>query len=324
VASPPQIYAYWRVSPLEFLIWLAGVLVIIFTTVEIGIYTVIIASLVLLLLRIARPRGAFLGKVKVHSQSKSESESREVYVPLNPRGNVMNPDLQVIPPAPGVILYRFEESYLYPNSSIINSTLVDYAKETTRRGRDLTGVSASERPWNDPGPRKGAVVQDDSHKPLLRAVVLDFSGVANIDTTGVQALIDTRDELERWVDGPVEFHFATVLSPWIRRALIAGGFGTGDPIYTSNVREVAAVVPYRGGQRDKTAEDGRRSDLESGSYDKRPSRSRETAVYGEDGTALVPLDTPFFHFDLVGAVRAAESGVMRQLSRRSSTSGKSK
>ena len=27
---------------------------------------------------------------------------------------------------------------------------------------------------------------------------------AHIDTTGVQALIDTRNELERWVDGPVE------------------------------------------------------------------------------------------------------------------------
>lgn len=162
---------------MEFIIWLAGVLVIIFTTIEIGIYTAMIASLVLLLLRVARPRGTFLGKVKVHSQSEPESESREVYVPLNPCANSVNPHLQIIPPAPGVILYRFEESYLYPNSSIVNSTLVDYAKETTRRGRDFTGVSASQRPWNDPGPRKGAVVEDDSHKPLLRAIVLDFSGV---------------------------------------------------------------------------------------------------------------------------------------------------
>jgi len=31
---------------------------------------------------------------------------------------------------------------------------------------------------------------------------------ANIDTTGVQALIDTRGELERWVDGPVEVRVA--------------------------------------------------------------------------------------------------------------------
>lgn len=118
-----------------------------------------------------------------------------------------------------------------------------------------------------------------------------------------------------------KFHFATVLSPWTRRALIAGGFGVGNADYTSNTREIAAVVPYREGQRDQTIESIRRSDLEGGGDDKRPSRSCKTAVYGEDGAALVPLDTPFFHFDLVGAVRAAESGVMRQLSRRSSGSG---
>ena len=80
-------------------------------------------------------------------------------------------------------------------------------------------------------------------------------------------------------------------------------------------------MPYSGDHRDQTVEETKRPDVESGSDHKRPSRSRKTAVYGEDGAALVPLDTPFFHFDLVGAVRAAESGVMRQLSRRSSISG---
>ena len=80
------------------------------------------------------------------------------------------------------------------------------------------------------------------------------------------------------------------------------------------------MVPYREGQRDQTVESNRRPDLEGGAENKRPSRSCKTAAYGEAGAALVPLDTPFFHFDLVGAVRAAESGLMRQLSRRSSTS----
>lgn len=103
--------------------------------------------------------------------------------------------------------------------------------------------------------------------------------------------------------------------------MVAGGFGTGDYDSAAKVREIAAVVPYRGGQRDQTVEETKRPDVESGSDNKQPSRSRTTVVYGEDGAALVPLDTPFFHFDLVGAVRAAESGVMRQLSRRSSVSG---
>jgi len=81
-------------------------------------------------------------------------------------------------------------------------------------------------------------------------------------------------------------------------------------------------VPYRGGQRDQTIEESKRPDVESGLDDeKQPSRSRKTAVYGEDGAALVPFDTPFFHFDLVGAVRAAENGAVRQLDHHSSVSG---
>jgi hypothetical protein len=62
-------------------------------------------------------------------------------------------------------------------------------------------------------------------------VVLDFSGVyvlltlrnpylytddlysAHIDTTGIQALMDTRDELERWADGPVEVRIDWRYSP---------------------------------------------------------------------------------------------------------------
>jgi len=103
--------------------------------------------------------------------------------------------------------------------------------------------------------------------------------------------------------------------------LIAGGFGTGDYGSASNVREIAAVVPYRGDQRDQTVEESKRPDVESGSDDKLPSRSTKTVAYGEDGAALVPLDTPFFHFDLVSAVRAAEGGVTQQLSGRSFGSG---
>ena len=44
VAKPPQVYSFWHVSPLEFLIWLAAVLVTVFSTIENGIYTSICAS----------------------------------------------------------------------------------------------------------------------------------------------------------------------------------------------------------------------------------------------------------------------------------------
>ena len=97
--------------------------------------------------------------------------------------------------------------------------------------------------YTDPGPRHGFKNEDIAadKRPVLRAVILDFSAVATIDTTGVQSLVDTRRQLNRYSDREVEFHFANILSPWVRRALIAGGFGTGKPI--KHTLEIAPVVP---------------------------------------------------------------------------------
>ena len=112
-----------------------------------------------------------MGKLTV----QHNAETREVFVPLKPKDGVMNPHLKVYPPAPGVIIYRFEESFLYPNSSLVNDAIVDYVKEHTRRGMDMTGVRAGDRPWNDPG--KNNEAENDNAKPIVHAVVLDFSAV---------------------------------------------------------------------------------------------------------------------------------------------------
>ncbi|KAL0947155.1 hypothetical protein HGRIS_013282 [Hohenbuehelia grisea] len=317
VASPAQVYSYWRVSPLEFFVWFAAVIVTVFSSIENGIYTSICASLALLLVRVAHPRGSFLGKVTVKAESGGTEETREVFLPLQHNKGIVNSHVKVIPPSPGVLIYRFEESYLYPNSSQLDSTLVDYVKENTRRGKDMSNVPLSQRPWNDPGPsRHGAEVDAAANEklPTLHAVVMDFSSVSQMDTTAVQSLIDARNVIERWADHPVEFHFATVLSPWIRRALIAGGFGTG----TSAARvphEIAAVVPYRDGLIDNESvhDPLPQDDLETGGdFKKRVPSSGSYTESTETGYApLISSDTPFFHLDLARAVRAAESGLGR-------------
>lgn len=171
VASPAQVFGFWRVSPVEFVIWLAAVLVTIFATIEDGIYLSVASSLVLLLIRVAQPRGNFLGKLTVQDQN----ESREVFVPLKSSNGILNPHLKVNPPAPGVIIYRFEESFLYPNSSLLNDAVVDYVKEHTKRGKDMSHIQAGDRPWNDPGCKDEELL--NSSKPLLRAIVLDFSAM---------------------------------------------------------------------------------------------------------------------------------------------------
>jgi hypothetical protein len=172
-----KVYSFWRVSPLEFVVWLAAVLVTIFSTIENGIYTSIASSAALLLVRIAHPRGYFLGKVTIHEDSPHNKESRDVFIPLA-RDGITAPHLKIIPPSPGVIIYRFEESYLYPNSSLINSALVDYVKQNMRRGKDMANVKLSDRPWNDPGPRShDAERTENESRPVLHAIVLDFSAV---------------------------------------------------------------------------------------------------------------------------------------------------
>lgn len=96
------------------------------------------------------------------------------------------------------------------------------------------------------GPRRGFTQEeiDSDKRPVLRAVILDFSAVASIDTTGVQCLVDTRRQLCKYADREVEFHFANIISPWVRRSLLAGGFGTGQP--KAGLPELAAVVPALG------------------------------------------------------------------------------
>lgn len=137
----------------------------------------------LLLFRIAQPRGYFLGRVELERATPAAEkgdkvgEAREIFVPMEKNG-VVNPHIKVTPPAPGVIVYRFEESYLYPNSAVMNEYLVDYAKEHTKMGKDMSGVKKSDRAWNDPEPSNHAdLVEAERRKPILHAIVLDFSTV---------------------------------------------------------------------------------------------------------------------------------------------------
>jgi solute carrier family 26 (sodium-independent sulfate anion transporter), member 11 len=148
---------------------------------------------------------------------------------------------------------------------------------------------------------------------------------SHIDTTGTQALVDTKNEVERWADRPIEFHFASILSPWTRRSLVAAGFGVSSSGESGVRPEIAPVTRYH----DEFIADPQHStahpentqapqvcDEEAIVESTAPSSSRSSDEYSVDTAAigskgirapLVQTSTPFFHFDLVAAVRAAES-----------------
>ncbi|PWN44340.1 sulfate permease, partial [Ceraceosorus guamensis] len=265
-------YKFWLVSPFELFIFLGAVILSIFVNLEAGVYFSVGASLVLLLVRIARPRGKWLGRVRVHNEDRTRPSShpahRDIFLPLEHKDGLRDPSVFVERPPPGVLIWKFEEAFTYPNASHLADVLIEEAKVQTRPAASSLYKSRGDRPWNDPGPvnpyfsRAGraflcgsaARKADAKYKeaveaearlahdtrPLLRAFIFDFSSVPHVDTTSIQMLVDVRQSVERYSGHPVEFHFAGILSPWIRRGLLAGGFGTG--LAARHITEVAPII----------------------------------------------------------------------------------
>lgn len=170
----------------------------------------------------------------------------------------------------------------------------------------------------DPGPRSGVKPEDilNDHRPVMRAVVIDFSAVATIDSTGVQGLVDARHQINKYADREVEFHFANIVSPWVRRALLAGGFGYGVPMrdFTEIVPVVASNSSYTGSSSQQNGTEPNDLKHRVKSYitntDFKDKRFRTQDEYdislaergGDDDQghwgAVISNDTPFFHLDI--------------------------
>lgn len=151
ITPPNVVYRFWEVSPLEVIIFFAGVLLTIFTNIENGIYLTIAASAALLLFRTAKANGTFLGRVRIHYVTKEdllrEAEKkalstndgnpsghivREAFLPIEDQARP-NPEIEVQVPYPGIFIYRFSEGFTYPNQAHYLDKLTDYVLKHTRR-----------------------------------------------------------------------------------------------------------------------------------------------------------------------------------------------
>jgi sodium-independent sulfate anion transporter 11 len=130
-------------------------------------------------------------------------------------------------------------------------------------------------------------------------VVFDFSCTPRIDITGLQALVDIRQVLNKYADREVEYHFVGILSPWVRRALVSESFG-------GNLQTSRPVAHYleataRGGLNltDLPSTEDDSEHRRKGKY--RDEEERDTAsLLSTDGEFLpvVSTNTPFFHLDI--------------------------
>jgi sodium-independent sulfate anion transporter 11 len=371
ITAPNTVYQFWRVSPLEVIIFFAGVFVTVFSSIENGIYTTISVSAAVLLFRVVKARGRFLGRVKVHSvigdhigspgenegkygtlgprdvvqssrrpgtgavDTDAEDYRRNVFLPVDHHDGT-NPEIEIEKPYPGVFIYRFSEGFNYPNANHYLDYLVEVIFKETKRTNPNTYGRPGDRPWNDPGPRRGKEVNPTDHRPTLKAVIIDFSSVNNVDITSVQILIDVRNQLDRYAaPEKVQWHFAAINNRWTKRALASAGFGfpTPDidplsgPIRWKPVFSVAEIggsssaaqyAEYA--QTEKEVKRLRTRDVESGQtttgqHDgirpESPSSSdtdlkRALSEHQHARSVLVGgINRPFFHLDLTSALQSA-------------------
>ncbi|KAL7628683.1 hypothetical protein AAE478_000198 [Parahypoxylon ruwenzoriense] len=250
ITPPNTLYKFWRVSPLEVLIFFVGVFVTVFSTIEDGIYATICISFAVFLFRVLKSRGRFLGRVQVHSvlgdhlvgndnnligeygtfnisDSSLSPPTRNVFLPID-HGDGSNPEIEVSSPYPGIFIYRFSEGFNYPSASHTLDYLGSHIFAHTRRTRTDTYARPGDRPWNDPGTKKNQ--EENTSLPTLKAIILDFSSVNNVDVTSVQQLIDVRNQLDRYTTPDVvDWHFACINNRWTKRALVSAGFGYPTP-----------------------------------------------------------------------------------------------
>lgn len=225
------------------------------------------------------------------SPSNPNIVKRYKWVPLELHN--LNPKLRILPPPPGVVVFRPNESFTYPNCSRQVDFLYDEVQRVTRRGNPNKISKLGDRPWNDHGPRHRKENTEDD-RPILRAVILDFSSVPQLDLTGIQNLVDISKAINRYADREVEFHFVGIISSWARRALVAEGFGTGSP-EKSVVGVTNSYFTY--GFEGEAEETRVKIEDEESSIGK----EEESRVSTSNDDYLVPLigtNTPFFHSEI--------------------------
>ncbi|KAI9784177.1 MAG: Sulfate permease 2 [Geoglossum umbratile] len=350
ITPPDAVYRFWRVSPLEVIIFFAGVIVTVFTSIENGIYVTISLSAAILLFRVAKARGRFLGKVVVHSvigdhhlsdggkygtlgngevleKVDSAAEGRNTFLPIDHQDG-SNPEVEVQSPYPGIFIYRFSEGFNYPNANHYLDYLTDYIFKHTRRTTLDTYEKLGDRPWNDPGPRRGKALNLDDSRPCLRAVILDFSSVNNVDITSVQNLIDVRNQLNRYTaPDTVEWHIACINNRWTKRALASAGFGyPNSPTAVHKSWKPIFSVAGIGGRSSAASDAERRNekmlhrqqsrDAEDPKIDaiavSMAKPTEQTASRSPKVAVVHGLNRPFFHTDLTTALQSAVLSVERK------------
>lgn len=207
ISGPSAWKKYWDKDPSELVVFASAYIIAIFTRIDIAVYVPVCLSVIFQLYRSARPKCAVLSQLDLQEQT--------LYFPSDQ--STLEPYLQ--PVENNIICFQPQENITFHNASFIFEKLLDEIKQKTRCGKPAA-EKMGDRPWNN------TAGQDESEeKPLLQSVVLDLSGVHQMDFTGVQALVELAISTERYSGQFIHWYIVTGMSDAVRKSLLFAGFG---------------------------------------------------------------------------------------------------
>jgi sodium-independent sulfate anion transporter 11 len=215
ICKPNVLKELWDIEILDLLAFVVAFLVTIFVSIELAIFCSIGFAIAVLLYRIARPKVQILVRDSDGGWATND-EIRQVSDTIHPKAA-----------PPGIAVFRIEETLSYPNAGHVTAIIEKWVSENTSYNGKI--LSVGEQMWCEAASSKknySSVISDNGaweensilQKPVLEAIVFDFSAVNGIDATGVQTLVDIRRGVERFAGHEVFFYFAHV-HPRLERVL---------------------------------------------------------------------------------------------------------
>ncbi|RIB09699.1 sulfate transporter family-domain-containing protein, partial [Gigaspora rosea] len=217
LAKPSYVKMLYNVNVLDFVIFSVSIIIAIFSTLDWSILGSWGLSILILLLRIAFPRVDVLGRlILTDYYDDSNHNPKHIYVPKH------HPSFSTVESLPdGILAFRIQESIIFPNANYIGDQIVDYVKLNTYRMYKIP-EKKGDQPWNETDDLYDS--KNHENLPKLRAIIYDFSSVVRIDTSGLQALTDIKNAVNKHAECNIEYHFANILNENIQNALYKVGF----------------------------------------------------------------------------------------------------
>lgn len=224
---------FWELNPMELLIFACAYIISLFTRIDIAVYVPVVLSVLVQLYRSARPQYAILGRIDLDpelGEITNEKQTKQDYIEdmneIDKLDNALffsqdHPTLSsyVQPVDAGIVCFQPQENIVFQNSAFVFDKLSEEIEKTTRRGK-LPAEKMGDRPWNN---TEG--VGKSQLKPLLHSVVLDLSGVHQMDYSGMETLLHTAVSTERYSGQHVHWYIVTGESMAVRKSLLFAGFG---------------------------------------------------------------------------------------------------